>query len=165
VARRLKPSVGGDGTDPWKAAAPPDEKGWGGMKLLVVVISEHEQAQDVRNALLKLGVRGVSLIHGLAMPGPVGQEPPLFGGIRRFLADPTGCNRILFGIVDSDDILNELDGVLRSVSVNLSAPGAGYAFTLPVEGIVEAGEEDPPGQRRQEAGRTERLRPFPGDRR
>ena len=134
------------------------------MKLLVVV-SEYERAQDVRNALLKLDVRGVTVISGQGMPGSVSQEPPIFGGVPYFLFGPTERNRIVFGITDREDILKEIDVILRDADVKSLAPHTGCAFTLQVEGIIEASREGPSGQRKRKPADSGRPHPFLGDRR
>jgi hypothetical protein len=50
-------------------------------------------------------------------------------------------NKTIFGVSDRDDVLEVLDACLREVGLDLSAEGKGYAFTVPVEGIVEGPEE------------------------
>jgi len=111
------------------------------MKLLVVVINDEDRKQDVLEALLDLDVRGMTIMDTENVVHLLAEEAPIFVGLRQMFSGTKEYNKTIFGVSDREDILAVLDECLKEVGLDLSEEGKGYAFTVPVDGIVEGPEE------------------------
>ena len=112
------------------------------MKLLVIVINEHEYVQDVLEALLEIDLHGVTIVDTESVMQILAQEAPIFAGLRQMFSGTKEYNKTIFGLTDRDNILDELDATLKEVNLDLSRPGLGYAFTIPLEGVLKSDEEE-----------------------
>ena len=111
------------------------------MKLLAAVINNEDRKQDVLEALLDLDVRGLTIVDTENVVHLLAEEVPIFVGLRQMFSGTKEYNKTIFGISDRDDILQALDASLKEVGLDLSQSGLGYAFTVPVDGIIEGPEE------------------------
>jgi len=111
------------------------------MKLLVVVINEEDRKQDVLEAMLDLDLRGMTIMDTENVVHLLAEEAPIFVGLRHMFSGTKEYNKTIFGISDREDVLEVLDLSLKEVGLDLSQPGLGYAFTVPVGEILEGPEE------------------------
>jgi len=111
------------------------------MKLLAVIINDEEHKQDVLEALLDLDVRGLTIADTESVAHLLAEEAPIFAGLRQMFGGTKEYNKTIFGVSDREDVLKALDESLKEVGLDLSRPGVGYAFTVPIDGVVEGPEE------------------------
>ena len=111
------------------------------MKLLVVIINEEDRKQDVLEAMLDLDVRGLTIVDSENVVHFLAEEAPIFVGLRQMFSGTKEYNKTIFGVSDRDDVLAALDASLKEVGLDLSEPGKGYAFTLPLDAVLEGPEE------------------------
>ena len=111
------------------------------MKLLVMVINNPDLVGDIVPVLVELDVRGVTAMESESVMQFLAQEVPIFAGLRELVTSPKSYNKTIFGITEDDHILDELSDMLKDIGLDLNEPGTGYAFTLPIEGILEGPEE------------------------
>jgi hypothetical protein len=111
------------------------------MRLLVVIVNEEDRKQDVLEAMLDLDVRGLTIVDSENVVHFLAEEAPIFVGLRQMFSGTKEYNKTIFGISDRDDVLQVLDASLKEIGLDLSQTGKGYAFTLPVDAIVEGPEE------------------------
>ena len=111
------------------------------MKLLIVVINNPDLVGDVVPALVELDVRGIVSIETESVMQLLAQEVPIFAGLRELITSPKSYNKTLFGITEDEDILEHLNAMMKEIGIDLEASGTGYAFVVPIEGIIESLEE------------------------
>ena len=85
--------------------------------------------------------RGMTIVDTENVVHLLAEEVPIFVGLRQMFSGTKEYNKTIFGISDRDDILQALDASLKEVGLDLSQSGLGYAFTVPVDGIIEGPEE------------------------
>jgi hypothetical protein len=114
------------------------------MMLLVVVLNDTNRVPDVLEALLELDVRKTTAIETESLVHICAREAPIFAGLRQLVTDPVADSRTIFGLVDGTKpgILDEFEEILNSVDLSLRKPGLGFAFLLPVSGVLASEEED-----------------------
>jgi hypothetical protein len=111
------------------------------MRLLVVVINDEDRKQDVLEAMLDLDIRGITIMDTENVVHLLAEEAPIFVGLRQMFSGTKEYNKTVFGVSDRDDVLACLDQSLKEVGLDLSEPNKGYAFTVPVENMIEGPEE------------------------
>ncbi len=112
------------------------------MKLLVVVVNEHEHIQDVLEAMLELDMRGMTSLDSEGLIQLLAMESPIFAGLRHMFSGTKEHNKTIFGISERDTILDDLHATLKEVNVDLTAPGVGFAFTVPADGIIQSESDE-----------------------
>lgn len=105
------------------------------MQLLVAVINHAELVDGVLAGFKELGIPGATVLESRGMarlltrdvPVPTATSPPRNGTRTE--------NRTVFCVVEETDV----DGAIRmieSIIGTLETPGAGIAFTLPIDRVV-----------------------------
>jgi hypothetical protein len=110
------------------------------MKLLIIVINDPDLMVDIAPVLVELDVRNITGIESECIMQFLANEVPIFAGLREILTNPKKYNKTLFGITDDDSVLKNLDETLKSIGIDLTKEGTGFAFTIPIDGIIESPE-------------------------
>jgi hypothetical protein len=118
-----------------------DHEGAKKMKLLIVVIHNPDLVADIVSTLVDLDVRGIVSLESESIMQFLAQEVPIFAGLRELMTSPRSFNKILLGICDNDEILKDLYAGLKEINIDLKKAGMGYAFTIPIDSIIESSEE------------------------
>ena len=110
------------------------------MKLLVVVIYDADRLQDILTVLVELDVNRTVALNSEALMHVLAQEVPIFAGLRQLLSAPKSPCKTIFGVTERTDIIKHLDRKLRDIGINLTELETGYAFVLPIEGLLGSNE-------------------------
>jgi len=105
------------------------------MQLLVAVVNHEEHVDDILAGFIELGITGATVLESRGMGHLLSREVPIFAGVRSLSALSRPENRTLFCVVD-DDKADAAIAMVQEVVGDLSAPGAGIVFTLPVGRVV-----------------------------
>ncbi|MFL5576789.1 MAG: P-II family nitrogen regulator [Gemmatimonadaceae bacterium] len=105
------------------------------MQLLVAVVNHEEHVDDILAGFVELGITGATVLESRGMGRVLSREVPIFAGVHSLAARSRPENRTLFCVL-SDDKADAAIGLVQEVCGDLSAPGAGIVFTVPV-GRVE----------------------------
>lgn len=105
------------------------------MELLVAVINHEECVDDVLSGFLELGITGATVIATTGMGRMLSNEVPLFAGVKALQERSRPANRTIFCVVD-DAKIEAAVALIQEVCGELTQPGAGIVFTLPVSRVV-----------------------------
>lgn len=105
------------------------------MQLLVAVINDPDRMDEILSGLLDLGITGATVIHSEGMGNRLLQDIPLFARLNTPIARSRPENRTLFSVV-ADDRVDPALALLQRVCGDLSDPGTGIAFTIPLDRVV-----------------------------
>jgi nitrogen regulatory protein PII len=103
------------------------------MKLVVFVLNREELLEEVLEAFLEAQVPGATVLDSEGMGRLLTYEVPLFAGFKEYMRGNKPYNRTIFSVVDRDEKVAKLEGLLEKVCGDLSLPGTGILFTLPVD--------------------------------
>jgi nitrogen regulatory protein P-II 1 len=103
------------------------------MKLVVFVLNREELLEEVLEAFVEAQVPGATVLDSEGMGRLLTYEVPLFAGFKEFMKGNKPYNKTIFSVVDRDQKVRELEGLLEAVCGDLSLPGTGILFTLPVD--------------------------------
>lgn len=106
------------------------------MKLLIIVIDNPDLVAEIVPVLVELEIRGLVSIEAESVMNFLAKEVPIFAGLRELASTSKSYNRTIFGVSDDEDILDRLNDFLEEIGIDLGDEDAGYAFTVPVEGIL-----------------------------
>ena len=103
------------------------------MKLLIFVLHREELLEEVLEAFIEAQVPGATILDSEGMGMFLTYEVPLFAGFKEFMKGNKPYNKTIFSVVDNDDKLKKLEGLIEKICGDLTKPGTGIFFTLPVD--------------------------------
>ncbi len=112
------------------------------MYVLVAVISKSEMAGPVVKRLKELGIKGATILDSMGSGRFVERENTrlLIGGLRHLDGGDITHNKTVFCIVESrEQTLKAADEIERLLGGDMTVPGTGIVFSLPVD-MVRGGE-------------------------
>jgi nitrogen regulatory protein PII len=113
------------------------------MYLLVNVLEQSDHLTSILEGFADIGIRGTTILNSTGMGRVLMQskgESPAREEIGKVLAKCDATNRTLFTVITNRELLQEAIEVIRSLCGDLSEPGKGIIFVLPlefVEGLTE----------------------------
>ena len=111
------------------------------MHLLVEILEQTEHLAALLEGLAEIGVTGTTVIDSIGMGRVLMRsriDMPQIQVIEDVLEKGHPTNKTIFAVVKDDDTLRKAIDVVRSICGDLSDPGKGILFTIPVnfaEGI------------------------------
>ena len=112
------------------------------MQLLVLILKKVEVMNDLIKSLAKAGVKGATILEGTGMAEALVnmEDLPLFGALRRILADEEREVSKVMMLVLKDEQVMQIRKVINDVIGDLSVPNTGIMFTVPINYVEGLGE-------------------------
>ncbi len=102
------------------------------MVLLIIIMSNSEVLEELLEGFLEIGMRGATVIGAQGMGEILGQDVPIFAGLRGLFPGAEGQHRLLISVTDPAKAEEAVE-MLNRVSGSIQDGGTAVAFTLPVE--------------------------------
>ncbi len=109
------------------------------MQLMFVVLNDTNLLDDLFASFYKAGITGATCVESMGMGRALSAldvaSIPIFASLRHHLNGSRPYNRTVFALLGDDQV----DGAIKAVENvvgDLSAPGAGLLFTVPVGRVV-----------------------------
>ncbi|RKX77380.1 MAG: hypothetical protein DRP87_09395 [Spirochaetes bacterium] len=103
------------------------------MKLLVFVLNREELLDEVLAAYVEAGIPGATILDSEGMGRFLTYEVPLFADFKEFMKGNKPYNKTIFSVIENEENIPRLIELLESICGDLSEPGTGIVFTLPVD--------------------------------
>jgi nitrogen regulatory protein PII len=113
------------------------------MYLLVNVLEQPEHLVAILEGFAKMGIKGSTVMNSTGMGRVLmkaGTEGPAMEEINRMIANGETSNKTIFTVVKEKETLDEAIRVVKSFCGDLSEPGKGILFAIPlalVDGLPE----------------------------
>lgn len=113
------------------------------MYVLFIVLNSGEYVREIIDVMQHLGVKGATILDSMGsgryQQSSLG-DMPLIGGLMNTLNVGIVTNKTIFSVMESREQVEEVaDAVEKLLGGNMSKPGTGIMFTLPVE-MVRGGK-------------------------
>jgi len=102
------------------------------MKLIIIVLNRIRLLEDLLSALLEIGVSGATVIDSVGMGRILSHDVPIFAGLRSAFPGTSPTNKTVF-VLTEEVMVDDVLAVVDDVCGDLSEPGAGLVFVMPVE--------------------------------
>ncbi len=116
------------------------------MKLVVFVLNKEELLDRVLQAYAEVGVSGGTILDSEGMGRFLTYEVPLFADFKEFMKGNKPYNKTILSVVRDESVIPRLHAILNEICGDLSNPGTGILFTLPVDWAVGLVEDSFAGQ-------------------
>lgn len=106
------------------------------MKMLVVVLNKIDKLEDLFLSFSQAGIKGATVLdsYGMAKVLVDNEDVPMFASLRMLLNEKRPFNKTIFTILDEHQISIAVNCV-KNVIGDLSKPGVGILFTIPLDYI------------------------------
>jgi nitrogen regulatory protein PII len=105
------------------------------MQLLVAVINAEDSVDAVLAGFVELGITGATVLDSRGMGRLLLREMPILAGIGALRSGTRAANHTVLCVMD-DDKVDAAFGMVQEVCGDLTAPGTGILFTVPVSRVV-----------------------------
>lgn len=110
------------------------------MHVLFLVLNETEYMEDVLNKLMEVGVKGATILDSQGMGSKIlankYASSNLFGTLKTAFDREHPFNKTIFTVIETEDLLQKAIEAIQSVAGDLSQPGEGLMFTVPVGQVM-----------------------------
>ncbi len=103
------------------------------MKLVVFILNRGELLEQVLEAFVEAGVPGATVLSSSGMGRMLSTEVPLFADLPDSMKGIQPANRVIFSLVGGEPTVQRLEKLLEKACGDLSVPGTGLLFTVPVD--------------------------------
>ena len=110
------------------------------MKLIVFVLNKEELLDQVLQAYAEVGISGGTILDSEGMGRFLTFEVPLFADFKEFMRGNKPYNKTIFSVVRDESVIPRLHAILDEICGDLTGPGTGILFSIPVDwavGLVE----------------------------
>ena len=109
------------------------------MELLVLVIDHGERLDSILSGFVELGVTGATIIESRGMARRLSEgnaATPVFAGLQELLAASRPQSTTVFSVIETQEKLDAAITMIRDKCGDLTEPGTGILFTVPVNRAV-----------------------------
>lgn len=120
------------------------------MYLLFSILEETEKLTDIMEGFAKIGIQGSTVLDSIGMGRVLMRARatlPVMKQINKVITDLQSSNKTIITVIDNKDILDHAIRIIKSLCGDLSQPGKGILFALPlavVEGLPKADSSGQP---------------------
>lgn len=108
------------------------------MNILFLVLNKTEYLDDILDAFIEVGIKGATILDSQGMGSALAdgyQDIPFFGTLRTWLDDARPYNKTIFTVVEDEEVLRAAIEAVENILGDMTKPGVGLMFTLPVGSI------------------------------
>jgi nitrogen regulatory protein PII len=111
------------------------------MKLVLIFLNKIEYLEDILSAFLENGIPGATVLSSEGMGHLIGDNIPIFAGLKDAFAGSSPENKLIFSVVKASQVKLIRD-IVEDVAGSLEQPGVGPIVTLPVDQTFGLRTED-----------------------
>ena len=110
------------------------------MHALILVLNETKYLEDILNKMMEIGVKGATILDSQGMGSKIlinqYASQNLFGTLKTAFDREHPYNKTIFTVIETDELLQKAIEAIQSVAGDLSQPGEGLMFTVPVGQVM-----------------------------
>jgi len=111
------------------------------MYLLYIILNETDYLEDILEKFVELGVKGATILDSQGMGRAILDSDirsiPLFGYLKSVMQDSHPYNKTVMTVIHNKELLENTISSVRELMEDVSDTGAGFMFTVPIEGIYK----------------------------
>ena len=119
------------------------------MYLLVSVLEETEKLTDIMEGFAKVGITGSTVLDSIGMGRVLMRARatlPVMEQINKVITDLQSSNKTIITVIQNKATLEHAIRIVKSLCGDLSQPGKGILFALPLEIVEGLPVADSPAQ-------------------
>lgn len=110
------------------------------MNVLFIVLNEVEYLDQIMETFMEIGVKGATILDSQGMGRALSEvSTPMFGALRHYFDNSRPYNKTIFTVIEDEELLNKAINSVKSILGDITKPGVGLLFTLPVANVYGLG--------------------------
>ena len=109
-------------------------------ELLICLIKDFHKVEALLTGFLELGITGATVVDGRGMGEIISTEIPVFAGLRSLFPRGNMQSYLVFSVLDVT-LLKDTIALVEEICGDLSEPGTGIVFTIPVSNVFGMAKE------------------------
>lgn len=108
------------------------------MNVLFLVLNKTEYLDEILDAFMDVGVKGATILDSQGMGSALtggDKDIPFFGALRTWVDNARPYNKTIFTVIEDDEVLKAAIAAVKNILEDMTQPGVGLMFTLPVDNI------------------------------
>ena len=105
------------------------------MQLLVMVVDKEEDLDEIFEAFIKIGIKGVTVIDSMGSGHLFTENLSIFCKLSKLAEGRKKYNKTIFSIVEDPSMLEQAMEVVENIVGDINKPHTAVMFTIPL-GIV-----------------------------
>jgi len=105
------------------------------VKLFVYILNRQEKMEEILSGFIEIGLTGATIVDSVGMGRILAKDVPIFAGFQSLLSGSRPYNKTILSVVDDDTKIERALTLIEEVCGAFGEPGAGIAFTLPLEQV------------------------------
>jgi nitrogen regulatory protein P-II 1 len=105
------------------------------VKLFIYILNQQEQLDEIMAGFIEIGITGATIIDSVGMGRILTKDVPIFAGFQSLLSGSRPYNKTIISVVDDDQKVESALNLIEEVCGPFDQPGAGIAFTLPLDQV------------------------------
>ena len=102
---------------------------------LFLVLNKTEYLEEILDKFLEVGVKGATILDSQGMGRALGEADHIFGSLRKLIDGTRPFNKTIFTVIEDEEILEEAISGVQKILGDISDPGVGMMFTLPIGNV------------------------------
>ena len=107
--------------------------------MLILVLNKVEFLEGILKDFVEIGIKGATIIDSMGMAKALGEEElnniPIFGSIKMLIDESYPYNKTIFAVLKDEQVPTAIKTIKKNIG-DLSKPGVGIVFTIPVTNVV-----------------------------
>ncbi|NLC55167.1 MAG: hypothetical protein GX769_04715 [Erysipelothrix sp.] len=110
------------------------------MHALIIVLNKTELMEEILNSLMAIGVKGATILDSQGMGSKILSKnyssSNLFGAFKTAFDREHPYNKTIFTVIEGEELLHKAMETIQAIAGDLSNPGEGLMFTVPVGHVM-----------------------------
>ncbi len=106
------------------------------MFLLMIIVYKEKYLSDFLTTLVEVGVLNSNVIVPQSLEESLPLSVPLFAGLKFTMEGEKPFSRIIISLIDKEEIIYEIDGILKESGIDITKGKIGEIFTIPISSAI-----------------------------
>lgn len=106
------------------------------LYLLIVIIYKEKYLEDILTTLVEVGILNSNVITTQSLEEALPIHVPIFAGLKFTMEGEKPFSRIVLAVVDTEDVIYDIDSILKESGIDLTKEKIGEIFTVPISNAI-----------------------------
>ncbi len=106
------------------------------LYLLIVIIYKEKYLEDILTTLVEVGILNSNVITTQSLEEALPVHVPIFAGLKFTMEGEKPFSRVVLAVVDTEDVIYDIDSILKESGIDLTKEKIGEIFTVPISNAI-----------------------------
>lgn len=106
------------------------------LYLLFVIIYKEKYLEHILSTLVEVGILNSNVISSQSLEEVLPVNVPIFAGLKFTMEGAKPFSRIVLALVDTENVIDEINAILKESGIDLTKEKIGEIFTVPITNAI-----------------------------